>query len=368
MKYGGQINIHKIDPAEFTVTESRQNRKKKRPAKKKWLALAVLALALIVGGSCWYWTRTPYYALYQIRQSIEKQDVRLFVKYVDIESLLPGLITQTLDANKKTVGRQDDETLVSLASEFIDKLKAAPKDTAQSTALSNRFLTDEKKRELDSSPFMTLVHLYRRGGQGAQWRNLESVAWDGDQALAGITFYHARLEANLLLEVKMKDAGSYWRVSEIHDLPRFLSRLEELEQSKLTALNDGIRQEMAQALAFEPMPVNRGDWDSLGLFKEVRFPYRLKNVGQRAIKETSGFIIVSNREGKVLLRQPMLHSSVIAPGEAKEELWRRDIVPFRRQDELLQDTPLEQIGIEWEMRRIVFQDGGQLKLYDSLPY
>lgn len=367
MEYGGQVNIRKMDPAEFSVTECRQDRKKKRPAKRKWLVLTVLALILTVGGSYWYWTRTPYYALYQIKQAMAKQDVRLFVKYVNMESLLPGLIFQTLDANKKAAGRQDEVTLMNLAAEFIDRLKSGASDVSQSSVLSDRFLMDEKKQELDSSPFMALVHLYRRGGQGAQWRTLESVVWDGNQALAGISFYLPRLETDLLLEVKMKDAGSYWRVTEVHDFARFLSRLEELEQSKLTALNAGVHQEMAKTLAFEPMPVHRGDWDSLGLFKEVRFPYRLKNMGQRPIQEAGGFIIASDRKGTVLLRQPVLHSGAIAPGETKEDFWRRDIIPFRQQEAFLQDTPLEQVVIEWETRQIVFQDGGRLKLYDSLP-
>lgn len=65
---------------------------------KKWALFALILLVLVIGG--WvgyhYWQGSPRWSLYQMAKAIKNNDPQTFLRYVDMDQVLEGIVDSTI--------------------------------------------------------------------------------------------------------------------------------------------------------------------------------------------------------------------------------------------------------------------------------
>ncbi|WP_333595573.1 hypothetical protein, partial [Anaerospora hongkongensis] len=99
----------------------------------------------------------------------------------------------------------------------------------------------------------------------------------------------------------------------------------------------------------------------------VTFPSRITFLTQKDIREFQGLITVKTQDGKLLLKDTVTATGTTTPGKVVDMSWSKEVNMFSQADNLMFNTPAEQLVISMEFQRIKFSDGTELKILDKLP-
>ena len=88
---------------------------------KKWALLALILLGLVLGGweGYYYWQGTPRSSLYHMAKAIKNNDPQTFMRYVDMDQVLEGIVDSTIQEVRKKMSPNSDST------------EPAPEDSSQ---------------------------------------------------------------------------------------------------------------------------------------------------------------------------------------------------------------------------------------------
>ncbi len=234
-------------------------------------------VTVVIGLAYWYWTTTPSYALSQIVGAVKNRDCETFEKYVDIESIAYRAIDDVLHGPARESGMFGNfdsmigvgiiglfkpeiaeiaktqvlkfieagtlsKSLVEAtksANPFAKKDEPAPSvsSSQQSAGDTNSDTNSEQQEESPSAVFehrrsgfsdssigkyakklkvnnqLKAYGLSKKGFKGIDYIKIE-----GATAFVGFKFHSDKLERDIVIEIKMEDAGGYWRVTELSNL------------------------------------------------------------------------------------------------------------------------------------------------------
>jgi hypothetical protein len=183
--------------------------------------------------------------------------------------------------------------------------------------------------------------------------------------LVGLGFRNAELDADLVLELKMRDMGGYWQLAEFSNLIDLLQEITSLQTARLAEVNEPIRQEISQTLQVDrAKKTNRSDrW---GISKYVAIEISVRNKSTREVTGFSAAIRLLDSTGELVKEVNISDNDRIAPSKTGRGVWRIDVNMFDASDNRLYDLPSEQVRFEVAFKRVVFGDGSELKLFESL--
>lgn len=245
---------------------------------------------MVLGLAYWYWTTTPTYALSQIVAAIKNKDSETFEKYVDIESIAFRAIDDVLHGPAREsgmLGNFDSMIGVGIIGIFKPEIAEIAKTQVlkfiESGALVNAI--NEGKKQLannsaagqtavpvqlasnptasspsvpaptndkppESSPISdSMVGRYTKklklnkqlkayGISAKGFKGIDYIKTDGPTALIGFKFHSEQFNRNIIIELKMEEAGGYWRVTELSNLNDliniYLETKDKLESSALS--------------------------------------------------------------------------------------------------------------------------------------
>lgn len=203
---------------------------------KRSLLLLVLAV-LLIGGYLYYreLTTGPKFALGQAVKAVHDHDVASFEKYVDVESVTGSLVDQVADQGKMLGlvvpgGGMVARGLMGLAKPQI--AKAARKEV-------ERFVETGDLEKAAASQPQHLVKVSLAGlaskviSPESSFKGVKYVNEQGEQALVGLEFTQPKYDTTMVLEVKMRDRGDYWQVTEITNLGQTLGHVARLEKQRM---------------------------------------------------------------------------------------------------------------------------------------
>lgn len=229
-------------------------------------------VTVVIGLAYWYWTTTPSYALSQIVGAVKNRDCETFEKYVDIESIAYRAIDDVLHGPARESGvfgnfdsmigvgiiglfkpeiAEIAKTQVlkfieagTLSKSLVEATKAAnpfaakdPAPASQGQYLSKTSDDTDSEQESPSAVFehrssgfsdssiskyakklkvqnqLKAYGLSKKGFKGIDYLKIE-----GATAFVGFKFHSDKLERDIVIEIKMEDAGGYWRVTELSNL------------------------------------------------------------------------------------------------------------------------------------------------------
>jgi hypothetical protein len=341
--------------------------------KTKLIAFTLPAV-LLAGGTFayWHWTHTPTYSLRQIQKALETHDVAKFEKHVDIQSVSSRLIDDMMShALKETQPQSGAEGLgTALAAGLVQLMKPRLVEAIREQAVRlveqgdlGRSISATNENE---SGKVSLQAMSEEVGAGEDsFRGIKYVKKQGKIALVGLGFRNAELDADLVLELKMRDMGGYWQLAEFSNLIDLLQEITSLQTARLAEVNEPIRQEISQTLQVDrAKKTNRSDrW---GISKYVAIEISVRNKSTREVTGFSAAIRLLDSTGELVKEVNISDNDRIAPSKTGRGVWRIDVNMFDASDNRLYDLPSEQVRFEVAFKRVVFGDGSELKLFESL--
>lgn len=247
-------------------------------------------VTVVLGLAYWYWTTTPTYALSQIVAAIKNKDSETFEKYVDIESIAFRAIDDVLHGPAREsgmLGNFDSMIGVGIIGIFKPEIAEIAKTQVlkfiESGALVNAINEGKKQLANNSAAGQTLApvqlasnptasspsvpapasdkppetspisdsmvgrytkklklnkQLKAYGISAKGFKGIDYIKTDGPTALIGFKFHSEQFNRNIIIELKMEEAGGYWRVTELSNLNDliniYLETKDKLESSALS--------------------------------------------------------------------------------------------------------------------------------------
>jgi hypothetical protein len=186
----------------------------KSSARWRRVALGLVILTLVVGGSFFLWRSSPGYSVYRIKQALEAHDYELFSRYVDVDQVLDHTLDEL--GNSQT----DDGSDVSLGG-FLGKLmhkeifKLLSGEAREMTKAGLSLFVEQAVKDRDRPPPQIPVV----APLAAWWLTQR----DGDTA--HLTF---ETKKNKPIDVTMRRTSEgIWRVVAVSNLQVFLPKLKK---------------------------------------------------------------------------------------------------------------------------------------------
>lgn len=230
-------------------------------------------MTVVIGLAYWYWTTTPSYALSQIVGAVKNRDCETFEKYVDIESIAYRAIDDVLHGPARESGMFGNfdsmigvgiiglfkpeiaeiaKTQVlkfieagTLSKSLVEATKSAnpfakKDEPAPAVTSSQEGAADINSEQQEESPSAVFEH--RRSGFSDSsigkyakklkvqnqlkayglskkgFKGIDYIKIEGATAFVGFKFHSDKLDRDIVIEIKMEDAGGYWRVTELSNL------------------------------------------------------------------------------------------------------------------------------------------------------
>ncbi|HBQ87286.1 MAG TPA: hypothetical protein DER33_00015 [Syntrophomonas sp.] len=337
------------------------------PPKKRrvlpWV-LAVLVLALLGGGGYYYWTTTPEYSLKMIAKAIKQHDLPTFEKYVDIESVSTRAVDQLCEVAINDPEEIQNELADGLIEMFKPQLVKVVNKEVKSFVEKGSVETDASQDKED--PVVVKDLLNKAKDQSMQVVGTKYVKKEGNIAIVGLEIKVPGYDKNLVADLKMRDMGNYWQLAELSNLGDVINESKRLEKAKLDKLNQPIVEKIDKALALGSVTLirNSDDW---GWDDSITFSADAHLNGTVAVNEIQAQLNVKAIEGGLLLNEDLVFQGNWTPGTSIPLTWSKEINPFIDSDQLLFETPTEQLSIDIQPQLIKFADGSELKLLDELP-
>jgi hypothetical protein len=195
----------------------------------------ILIVFIILGSiGYWYWTRTPEYSIEKVKQSIKQHDLVTFQKYVDMDSVASGIVDDLLAAPMRHLlgpGILGQWVVAGIVGVFKRPLADGIKDDISHFVTTGELVRSEEGSETEPKRArLSLGSLDGRFGfRKHAFRRVEYDLKNGSVCTLGLLLHNEVYNQDLVLDVKMRESGGFWRVFELSNLPAFTGKLVELE-------------------------------------------------------------------------------------------------------------------------------------------
>lgn len=192
---------------------------------------------LLVGGALgyWYWTTTPQYSVLKLHEAIKSHDLYAFHKYADVDSIAsrmvddlltkpvqnalgPGIVGQLLGFGLGVFVKP--ALVASMKEEINHYVEGQP-------AGPSSFLFEPAVRPVSNGVFQSIPG--QLGFTGKVFNKIEYVRTEGKISLVGLSLHNTKYASDLVLELKMRDAGGYWCLVELSNLQDFMGKIFNLQ-------------------------------------------------------------------------------------------------------------------------------------------
>ncbi|SHI45510.1 Protein of unknown function [Hymenobacter daecheongensis DSM 21074] len=201
---------------------------------KKIILLVVLA-ALVAGGYYFYHSLTtgPKYALMQAAKATQTHDMAAFERYVDVNSVTGSLVDQVA-AQGSALGLLNPGGFALRGALQLLKpqlAKAARKEVQ--TYVETGSLEAAAATQPERAVKVSMLGMASKVvSADSKFKDVKYVNEQGDQALVGIEFTQPKYDTTLVVELKMRDRGDHWQVTEITNTGELIKHVARLEKKR----------------------------------------------------------------------------------------------------------------------------------------
>jgi hypothetical protein len=182
-----------------------------------------VGVALFAGVIYWQWTSSPTYSLSRIRSAVDEHDVVAFEKHVDVDTVASRLIDDLMAASTQPDDAEDIGA--AIATGMVELLKPRLVGMVKEQTLR---LVEDGTFSLPEGEGAALGHLARLDPRSGGFRGIGSTEVRGKVAVVGLEFHDEELDADFVLELKLRDMGGYWRLVELSNIAEVLAQIEEI--------------------------------------------------------------------------------------------------------------------------------------------
>jgi len=223
------LEAHKLAPIEMWA----------QLRSRRFFAIGAVITVLVGVAVYWQWTRLPPYSFWQAKKAVERHDLTSFEKYVDVEGLASSTVDQLIENSYKQRPEPNDpwsKLGESMARGLVQLMK--PRLVAAVKEQVVRFVEkgDFGPRKSDSDgPQVSLKEIGKKTvGEKSKFQGIEYVKKQGSIAILGLKFLNAQDNAAVILDMKMRDRGGYWQITELSNFPEFLGKLDKPQEGRVS--------------------------------------------------------------------------------------------------------------------------------------
>ena len=257
-------------------------------SQKKIGIVVIVAIICVAAFYFLYWIKTPTYSLGLVREAVQKHDIEMFEKHVDLDTLY----TKGFDEAIVAVNKIQAGTVLSnpLAAGFIQVLKptvvSALKDKTIAAVKGEAEGDQDKPKQQGGDADNFAKRLKAMSGiSNSAFDHASVISKEGNVAIVSIKLHNQKVDKDFELKVKMAklDDGT-WKVKEITNLVDFLVSADKAEKDKIEELNKPIREKMQSTIEVSKTTFNLGtDGNPYFPFFQLNCSTTLKNISSQDI-------------------------------------------------------------------------------------
>lgn len=320
---------------------------------KKKTIILIVGLTIVVGTAGYLYYRyisSPEYSLGQIRKAFEEHDLTKFEKHVDTKTLISGILDKTLSemsdksaatSKAEKLGEDLGKGLINLMRPQVEELWAQQINKLVETGIIQG---ENGKKGLDE--------LWIKNDT-ASFKGIKEVKKDGKVATLFLEFSHPRFDTTLVLDVKMRDKGSYWQLFDISNIFDYSKTIESLETRRVDRLNIEVKKQFFTHVKISDVKVKTETKGHYTKWYGHTYTIEFENIGDSEIQSMTCFFDILNSAGRQLETGYIYHEINLAPRQKyshKEE----DIMSYDKVD-------ATGITISIDLAELKFSDGTKLE-------
>jgi hypothetical protein len=332
------------------------------PRRLVGIAIAVVTL---VGSAVAYlaWTRTPSYALHEASTAIREHDLAAFQRFVDTEKLAGRFVDDELvSATDQTSKNEFGALAAGIFMMMRPQLVKAAQEALERAVETGTF--DAGKAQQKNPAETANAYWKPSSAKVSGYRKIAYVKKQGKIAIAGLEIYDADVDKVFVLDLKLRDLGDHWQVTETANVRQFQESLQEATKHQLDVFNEPIARRLNETVKFEAVKgfASTGQW---GFDRKSNVTVRIRNTSMKTISEAH-FMITFTLGGEIIGAFRCSVNTSLVPGQEWSGTWSKDANQFISEDmKLYNGLALAQIFPE--LRSVTFSDGTALQIRSSLP-
>lgn len=333
--------------------------------RKTVIVLAAVMVLAAVGGYMGYryWKGTPEYAISQIRESVEQNDIMLFRKYVDLDTLLDRSVDSLLETvTKDTEGEGlANDFARGLAKVLKPTLVSEMKKQIESWVETGRIPEPSEEAEKKESKLGENVKIKKLGR--LQYQGTGEERREGKVCYVILKLHDTRYDCEYRPELMMRETpAGHLKVVEIANLAEVLQKMEAEEKAWKARQNAPYQKKMNAAL--ELVRADKSIWqDEWEIQQKIVINLTLKNTSDRAISQIEAELKATPQNKEELSKKWSVSvGGPLRPGTAKTVTWKFDTNQFMEKDMAVFNTPAEDLDIRFKPELVEFTDGDVVEL------
>jgi hypothetical protein len=200
----------------------------------KKLILLLVLVAVAAGGYYFYHNLTtgPKYSLMQAAKATQTHDMAAFERYVDVSSVTGSLVDQI--ANQSSAlglipGGFAVRGALQMLKPQLAKVAHKEIETYIETGSIEAAVAAQPKRTVKVSMLGLASKVVNAD---SEFKDVKYVNEQGDQALVGLEFTQPKYDTTMVVELKMRNRGDHWQVTEITNSGELLKHVARLEKKR----------------------------------------------------------------------------------------------------------------------------------------
>jgi hypothetical protein len=193
---------------------------------------------------------------------------------------------------------------------------------------TGKFASAEKDAK---SPVGVAEPFWTPAGKGKSgYRGISSIKKQGKIALAGMDIYDADLDKVFTVQLKLRDLGDHWQITEIAGLTELQKEIRASTEQRLAEINAPVRKKINEAVRVEEVRgyAHQSGW---GTDKRANVIVDLRNLSDREIAEVQ-FSVTILADGEKIGAMNCRYTDAIRPGETGQGTWSQEVNMFSSGD------------------------------------
>lgn len=297
------------------------------------------------------------------RQAIEAHDLEKFNQCVDLDKLLDAAAKEILTEQINSTLAPTAYSMDDLQSRY-DKLKPDFMDSARALAVEY-ILTGKTTFPKDLTEAQSF--LKKTGATSCEIRSISKIQRIGSDRFVTVIVYNPHMKFTFELELTLEPVDeTNWRITDAKGFGDYYSGYRRMLRRKLDSLNAPIAREMDSIFKVKGFSLKNTGGDEYGFSQTLNVAINADIKSDNPLATIVGNVILHGKNDRESFTPFSLDVSDGVQGLQTFNV-TKTLNPFIRADVDAMKHGLRKKDIHIEVTEIIFADGTNLKLLDSLP-
>ena len=198
---------------------------------KKILQILIAVLVVICGGMAWYfmyYTKTPTYSLYLIRDAFQKHDIQTFKQHVDLDRTISRLVDDYFSYELKNDPEMKNNPFKGLAEGIVNVAKPAMVSALKDKVIrmaEGDISDNQKSQPTVGNNTTNTAPVENLNVSAIDYKGIAYEKQDGKIAIVGIKAVDPQLFDDFTFDIKMSELNDgKWQIVEVANAKEYFTK------------------------------------------------------------------------------------------------------------------------------------------------